>query len=126
VLLRPAGNDAYVVVTGAMVPDLCDSVPILGPMPDPWKMQLLDQLDHPRPQPHYVNTATGKTIREDPRLGPLPPDWVRVRGEWQPSLPVYVDHFRNTATEEVIHWDPRLDPDVLRDKGVVLRTFRLQ
>ena len=125
-LLRPAINDTYVVVMGAMVPALRDSVPLLGPMPDSWKMQILDQLDHPRPQPHYVNTATGETTREDPRLGPLPPDWIRVTGEWQRSMPVYVDHFRNTRTGEVIHWDPRLEEEALRNKGVALTTFRLQ
>ncbi|KFY58772.1 hypothetical protein V496_05975 [Pseudogymnoascus sp. VKM F-4515 (FW-2607)] len=46
-LLRPVGNDYYVVVAGAMIPDLCDSVSILGPLPDPWKMQFLDLPGHP-------------------------------------------------------------------------------
>ncbi|OBT83001.1 hypothetical protein VE02_08256 [Pseudogymnoascus sp. 03VT05] len=96
-LLRPAGNDSYAIVTGAMIPGLCN-VFILGQLPHPWKMQLVDQLGHPEPQPHYINLETGVTTREDPRLGSLPPDWVRVQGEWQTSQPIFVDHFQNVMT----------------------------
>lgn len=109
-----------------MIPGLCDSVSILGSLPDPWKMQLLDQPGHPEPQPHYINPDTGVTTREDPRLGPLPADWVRVQGKWQASQPGFVDHFRNVMTGEVIYWDLRLDADALRDRGVVIKTFLLK
>ncbi|KFY34128.1 hypothetical protein V494_07032 [Pseudogymnoascus sp. VKM F-4513 (FW-928)] len=105
-LLRPVDNDAYVVIAGVMVPDLCDSVSILGPLPTPWKMRLIDQIDHPRPQPHYTNTVTNETSREDPRLGPLPPGWDRIQGKWRPSQPVYVDHFQNVITGEYLKSRP--------------------
>ncbi|OBT80261.1 hypothetical protein VF21_00609 [Pseudogymnoascus sp. 05NY08] len=125
-LLRPPGNDSYVVVTGAMIPGLCNSASILGQLPHPWKIQLVDQLGHPEPQPHYINSETGVTTREDPRLGSLPPDWIRVQGEWQTSQPIFVDHFQNVMTGQVVHWDPRLDVDSLRDRGVAIKTFLLK
>ncbi|OBT98355.1 hypothetical protein VE01_03036 [Pseudogymnoascus verrucosus] len=125
-ILRPAGDDAYVVITGALVPSLCDSVSILSPLPDGWKIKLIDDRDHPQPQPHYTNNATNETTREDPRLGPLPPGWIRVQGEWQHSQPIFVEHFQNVMTGEVVHWDLRLDADALRDRGVAIKTFLLK
>lgn len=113
----------FSVIDPAFVYGLDDCVALLGPLPWPWIVQAaaLDMEDM-----KFHNTQTGYLSEEDPRLGPLSPDWRRVsKGLRTGDDPVTFQRFVNTRTGEMITHDPRLDRDALIARGVVVRNFTL-
>lgn len=74
----------------------------------------------------FYNAETKITRDEDPRLGPLPEEWEAVnRGERTSEDPRIYRCFKNKRTGEIVNSDPRMEPEVLRGRGVELRTFAL-
>ena len=130
-LLRPYPHslaDRFIVVGPCYVHGLMDSEALLGPLPEPWSIQLA--------QGYVVqifrNSTTGVLAWDDPRLDPLPPEeWERVKVDEFRGVkrtrddPILVQYFRNKRTGRVIDSDPRLLPSSLGKRGVKLSAFRL-
>ena len=120
-------GQAYKIIGIGCIHDLCDGVGLLGPLPKQWRMQFLEveESDIPHPQPHYVNEETGEKTREDPRLGELPKNWIRVKKSWNRGEPRFIDHFQNIDSGEVLCSDPRLSFCALRERGTLIEGLRL-
>lgn len=74
----------------------------------------------------FYNAETQTTCAEDPRLGPLSEKWEVVDREDRISEdPRIFKCFKNKQTGEIVKSDPRMEPEVLRARGVKLRTFAL-
>ncbi|KAF2826971.1 HET-domain-containing protein [Ophiobolus disseminans] len=97
---------------------------LLGDLPDGWKT--VGHLDtygdfHER----FIDPANPSVFSEDPRLGPLPSDWIRVVAPDRQWPSKKVNAFQNTVTGQILHSDPRMLSDALRARGVPLKEFRL-
>jgi len=101
-----------------------DATRLLGPLPAPWKLQLVPD-DTNDLICQFFNTDTKETTIEDPRLPALASEWERFESPRTKDDPEYYQRFRNTVTGEVMNSDPRMLPDALRARGVALRTFQL-
>jgi hypothetical protein len=95
---------------------------VLGQVQEPRKVQF--GMDGARMVPQYLNTVTKEIVTEDPRLGPLPPQWEPMRSI-DPADDYQNARFRNNLTGELINSDPRLLPEALEKRGVKLQTFQL-
>lgn len=126
-MLRPTASERFQVVGESYVHGLCNSAAILGPVPEAWKIELfaLDGKDQ-RSWPSFVNTSTGISTWQDPRLPPLPPGWERIE---HPELSTDGDllyyRFKSNASNETTEFDPRLSPEALEARGVKLEKFQL-
>jgi hypothetical protein len=100
-----------------------DAKSILGPMPDPWKIQMwkIDGWNIP----YFFNTATKTYSTEDPRLPPLPPQWEKNQRKRTQDDPYFFGEFRNRETGEIMNSDPRMLPAALEQRGVRLESLRL-
>jgi hypothetical protein len=78
---------------------------ILGKLPQPWDVGIENDIDGYRLS-KYTNSLTGSITFEDPRLGPLSPDWVRL-DEDDPNFPGR-PLFKNQITGERTWLDLRL------------------
>ncbi|KAK6606664.1 hypothetical protein H4I95_04313 [Botrytis cinerea] len=121
IVLRPTKSGEFLVVGSYFIHGLMDGEALLGPIPSPWKTELYRRKDSGY-STHFVK-PNEKTL-DDPRLPPLPFEWVEVNrddGPW----PIGKYHFRNTVTGESMDSDPRMLPDALVKRGVNLQKFRL-
>jgi len=77
-LIRPAVElkDTFHLVGICFVPGLLDGESLLGRLPDKWKLQMI--FEDGSYVPTYMDTSTGHSQSEDPRLQPLDPNWVKI------------------------------------------------
>jgi hypothetical protein len=125
ILLRPVGEDRYIVVGDTYTHGFCDAEAVVGQLEEPWIIRVTIVGDDSEFRPTYYNTATNTTVYEDPRLGPLPPPWVAIPKNVDEEPYPWRTIFRNSDTGEEMEFDPRLLPESLRARGVPLRTFHL-
>ncbi|MCJ1432890.1 hypothetical protein MMC27_002248 [Xylographa pallens] len=97
VLLRPAARGGWLVVGSSHVHGFMDGEGVLGPLPKPWKIHLVD-IDHYL-VPQYVNTGTNEAFLDDPRLPPLDPQWSMTTRQRTQDDPWLFRDFRNAETE---------------------------
>ncbi|KAL8923091.1 MAG: hypothetical protein Q9208_004775 [Pyrenodesmia sp. 3 TL-2023] len=120
-LLRPDGNDNYLVVGECYVDGIMTGEAILGELPKDWKLVRKSFPEQRTGRRAYLNGETGETHLRDPRLGPLPGGWSIIDHE---KMNAY-NRYMNKTTGENTHIDPRLEPDALRQRGVQLQEFQL-
>jgi hypothetical protein len=122
-LLRKESLGKYSVVGQCFQDGLETAEGLLGHLPNEFVMQMR------RPNgiylPFFIDMNEGKVREEDPRLGKVPDNWVKL--DFTPSQddPIHAVKYRNEETGEILNSDPRLRPDTLRSRGVQLQTFRL-
>jgi len=127
-LLRrvPGRKEEYHVVGGCYVQSLMLGELFLGNLPDNWR--------------YHSKQANGmldikfafkdqKPTCDDPRLGPLPPDW-EFRGDGIAKAKIGVDDsgrrwYENVRTGEETWSDPRMTSEGLRARGVAIKDFIL-
>ena len=139
-ILRPKGENKFQVIGEACYHGFMDCEVFLGPVPSS-----LRQIAHYAGEESYLQWAhfdanSGGVYIEDPRLGPLPPNWTR-RGHLQEaqylnaettqklidfreiSYPTFV----NGETGEVMTGgaDPRISIEAFEARGVKFQTFNL-
>ncbi|KAL8365197.1 hypothetical protein RB595_004145 [Gaeumannomyces hyphopodioides] len=128
----------YTVMGECFIHGLQDAAALLGPLPEPWRVELTAGHGN-RLSVWFVNhgktaatttTADPVRTREDPRLMkvPLPGAWERLRGRRgsgeqdgdgeEADDPEMFDYFRNRDTGEVVNSDPRMMPEALEARGV--------
>lgn len=126
-LLRthPSISSAYLVIGPCFVHGLLDAESLLGPLPHPWKLQmLLNNLGYQTA--HFFNEKSGEVVEEDPRLPPLPEKWRCVRREATSEDPWdFVADWVNNETGVVLNSDPRMEEEVLRERGVTVEWLEL-
>jgi hypothetical protein len=121
-ILRPKADGSYKLIGAAYCDGFMSGEALLGPLPD--SFELLWRKDENMAgggYPSYRHNETGKFQVEDPRKGPLPPEWQIKSHEkdqfWQ--------LFANDETGEETPHDPRLTSKELRKRGVPLQVFNL-
>ncbi|RDL38024.1 uncharacterized protein BP5553_05457 [Venustampulla echinocandica] len=124
ILLRQNATENFQVVGACGIHGLSDSASLLGPLPKPWKVEIVSYSSI-LPNYQFVNAVTGEVTLEDPRLEPLPEEWERFESPWTPDDPEFFQRFRNRTNGEEINSDPRIFPEALKARGVPLRTFQL-
>jgi hypothetical protein len=125
VVLRPSGRgpDHFSVVGECFVYGLHDAIPLLGPLPHPWR-GIAAWVHGDRRVVRFLNTETKEKTMEDPRLEPSP-EWERIDKKLDKDDPTLYDFFKHKGTGEIINYEPRLEPDKLEAKGVKLTWFSL-
>ncbi|KAK8022039.1 hypothetical protein PG993_012806 [Apiospora rasikravindrae] len=125
ILLRQTEDGGKFRVVGeCYIHGLDDTSGLLSQLPEGWSVQIKrDDSGHARYS--YRNCKTDSTTRQDPRLGPLPQDWVHSNHPRRAGTPSLWDCFENTKTGEVMDSDPRLLPRALEISGVTLETLYL-
>ncbi|KAM7184991.1 Heterokaryon incompatibility protein (HET) domain containing protein [Naviculisporaceae sp. PSN 640] len=121
---NPLESNTFTVVGNAYTYGLGDATALLGPLPEPWSIQIFGDVEEPTVA-KFWNAETGKPSEDDPRLGPLPDEWKRVYRDRTADDPYIFQPFLNRVTGETITHDPRMSPEALRARGVNLRTFTL-
>lgn len=123
-LLRPLPNGLFTVVGECFVYGLNDGIALLGPFPEHWRVQILNDFTGQFGTYRFFNAQTGALSDEDPRLGPLR-GWERMSVVRTGDDPATFQCFRNNITGEVIKSDPRVSPEGLAARGVGVTTFSL-
>lgn len=123
--LRESSTGQYQVVGECFVHGLHDSMSLLGMLPEPWKVSINWDSDG-LARYSFVNSLTGEATTDDPRLGELPKEWVRVENDLgrTPDDPEIYERFQNLVTGEILDSDPRMSPELLQQRGVKLRSFQ--
>ncbi|CAJ2501338.1 Uu.00g041910.m01.CDS01 [Anthostomella pinea] len=107
--LRPCGGGRFLVVGGCFVEGISQGEALLGTLPHGVRTVSIYVEAYGRYYPGLVDSSSGKTFFEDPRLA---------------SLPLDLGDFRIRLSK-----DPRatmvIDPDVLQARGVDIKTFSL-
>ena len=122
-ILRPDGASHYTIVRECFVDGMMTGEALLGKLPDNWSF--VNKWFPQFQSRHYVflDSDTGNTQLEDPRLGPLPAGWCNANMS-KPELPW--NWYVNNDTGEVAGIrDPRLTVNALKARGVDLQEFRL-
>lgn len=124
-LIRPVdeSKDEFGLIGICFVPGLLDGERLLGPLPDNWKLQMI--FKNGSYVPTYINTSTGNSQPEDPRLPPLDPNWVKITRERTQDDPYFFQWFKDQERGLIMNSDPRLLPTALEKRGVVLDYFKL-
>lgn len=125
-LLRPTNSGQHTVVGQCHIRGLDDSTSLLGPLPEPWTVQMYRDGPMSSREVMYLNGDTGVETAEDPRLGTLPEGWKRVEHhQRRQEDPAIFSVFLNCDTGETMNSDPRLSPEYLSAKGVQLEMLEL-
>jgi hypothetical protein len=121
VILRPTNKGEHMVVGESSIHGFMDAETFLGSLGS-WEVRIgfRDKV-----QPCFINTKNGAVTTDDPRLGPLPPEWEPIDGPETVVDETHFAWFKNKATEEEMDSDPRMLPEALEKRGVKLETFRL-
>ena len=126
ILLRPQPNNKFQVLGECLIFGLNDANAFLGPLPSPWAAHVFSDSTGLFTVLRFYNSETKTTCDDDPRLGPLPEEWEAVdRGERTSEDPRIFRCFKNKLTGKIVNSDPRMEPEILRGRGVELRTFTL-
>ncbi|CAM1510676.1 Fc.00g010110.m01.CDS01 [Cosmosporella sp. VM-42] len=123
VVLRRDGKKNYHLISQCYLHGFMDGEGILGPLPRPWKAVLYSSVNNS--DTRYRDCTTGKEVLEDPRLGNLPPGWVRIKRKSELGEGFIHDDFLNTVTGDMMNSDPRLLPEGLKFCGRAPNVFRL-
>ena len=121
IVLRPTEKGDFVVVGDSYVHEIMTGDLFLGPVSKDW--QRVWRYDE-KTQGYwdaFINREKGLWQIEDPRLGPLPDDWVK---EDHPMQHVY-HMFSKKSSDFRTKVDPRMSPEALRTRGVDIRDFDL-
>ncbi|KAI9646426.1 hypothetical protein NHQ30_004418 [Ciborinia camelliae] len=123
-ILRPTPSGEFLVVGSYFIHGLMDGEAILGPVPSTCKVELYRRKDSGY-STHFVK-ASNKTTLDDPRLPPLPSEWIEINRDDGPCpWPIRRSSFKNVVTGESMDSDPRMLPEALMERGVKLQQFRL-
>jgi hypothetical protein len=124
-ILRTTHHDPqyFSVIGECFVYGLHDSIPLLGPLPQPWT-GIAAWVEGDRRCLRFLNTKTHEVTKNDPRLEPLL-EWERTEKEVDGDDPTLYDFFQHKDTGQVINYDPRLEPDKLETTGIQLTWFSL-
>jgi hypothetical protein len=123
IVIRPKSDHIYQVVGEAFVYAFRDANALLGPLPEPWLVQVSES-DNFRSMFHFLNQKTGEVTDSDPRMAPLV-GWERLAVERGASDPLTCQKYRNIDNGLVVNYDPRLSLDALELRGLKFETFRL-
>jgi len=124
IILRPAADSSYKVVGPCYVHGLWDGEPILGRLPQPWIMKLI-QDETGIEIPMWLNAETSEKTLEDPRLGDLPPGWTRILRNRVMEDPLTFATFENLETGEMLDHDPRVSIEILKARNLPIETLAL-
>ncbi|KAL8878535.1 MAG: hypothetical protein Q9198_003674 [Flavoplaca austrocitrina] len=120
-VLRPKGNNAYLVVGEAYIDGLMTGEAFLGPLPSNWQyVHRYDATTGCRWET-FIDRVQNKYQSEDPRVGSLPEGWVEDEHREQHLYAIY----RNVEQDYTTTDDPRMLPSALRAKNVELTEFNL-
>lgn len=123
IILRPGSSQFHEVVGDAYCDGIMDGEALLGPLPGRWERRTVHDGDMSSPWfSTFVDTDTGVTQPEDPRLGNLPKGWSRKSHENERLWTQFVNESGEVFDKG---WDPRLLPEALRERGVNLNFFKL-
>lgn len=122
-VFRPEG-ETYKVLGECFVTTLRDAAALLGPLPEPWRVECKNYTNSGTHRFYYVNTANDVHTFEDPRLEPLN-GWESLGTVLPGENGRLSASFRNVTTGEIMNSDPRLLPQELKRLGVDLKTFML-
>ena len=120
-ILHPRHDKQYIVVGECYVHGMMTGEILLGPLPTGW--QLVHRTDEQSQEKSdgFINREKGIWQIKDPRLGPLPDDWVMENRDRQHIF----ECFRNESTGSVTSLDPRMSTEALHARGVNLKAFDL-
>ncbi|CAO1603224.1 hypothetical protein XANCAGTX0491_006816 [Xanthoria calcicola] len=122
IVLRPRGNEGYLVVGEAYVHGLMTGEAFLGPLPTNWQRVIRYDETTRRHWDAFIDRGRNVWQIEDPRLGgPLPDGWVEENHSEQHVYTKY----RNIREDYETEIDPRMTASALRARNVELQEFRL-
>lgn len=123
IIVRQKSDGTYRVIGEAFVYALRDANALLGPLPEPWSVQMSES-DGLRHVFHFLNRKTGEVTDDDPRLGPMI-GWERLAVERGAADPITCQKYMNTETGLVVNYDPRLSLEALEARGLKFGKFAL-
>ena len=124
VVLRPNQSGDYELISICYIHGPANSEALVGPLPSGWSQRIQSAFAGRTGYfTAYVRDGMEDTICDDPRLGTLPEEWERVRGD---NLKAMRLQYRHRITGEVASFDPRLNSDALEARGIKLQTFRIR
>lgn len=123
IIVRQKSNGTYQVIGEAFVYALRDANALLGPLPEPWSVQMSES-DGLRHVFHFLNRKTGEVTDDDPRLDPAI-EWERLADERSATDPINCQKYTNIETGLVVNYDPRLSLEALEARGLKFRAFAL-
>ncbi|KAI0192103.1 heterokaryon incompatibility protein-domain-containing protein [Xylaria flabelliformis] len=124
-IVRPSqSGDGFKIIGPCQLHGIMDGEAILGDVPDPWKVEFYRD-DMGVSVPHFRNTETDQLTTEDPRLGPLPDGWERVKRDRRVNDPRWFDCFVNKVSGETLNADPRMREGELKERGITLKNFKI-
>jgi hypothetical protein len=121
-LLRSVEDGSFQVVGPCHMHGLMDGEALLGPLLQPWIIQM--RRVHGWWAQHFYNSETEDLVMEDPRLPQLDEQWERYQGDGILQDPSYLYTYMNKETGEV-RSDPRMSSEALIERGIELRKFSL-
>ncbi|KAL8833889.1 MAG: hypothetical protein Q9170_004036 [Blastenia crenularia] len=121
VLLRANDTSQYTVVGECYIHDFMDGEAFLGLLPRNWQRVARYDEATQISRDAFIDRENGLCQTEDPRLGPLPENWVVEDHPMQHLWARYRDLTRDFASI----YDPRMRVSSLRDIGVSIEDFEL-
>jgi hypothetical protein len=121
---QPASPDQFQVAGSCYLHGIITDESLIEPLPSQFRIQYVRGKFGVN-MPHYLNNSIKELADEDPRLGPISPDWERAPAERTSDDPSMFTRFKNKVSGEMINSDPRLFPEALEARGVKLETFTL-
>jgi len=107
------------VIGECFVHGLSDAVSLISPLTPPWRV--VGGWGHGiRYLFRFLNTETGESTAEDPRLTPFECGWERIDHEPDANDPELYDFFKHKETGAIMNSDPRMLPEILEANGVKL------
>lgn len=122
-IVRHKDDGTYQVVGEAFVYALRDANALLGPLPEPWCVQISES-DGLRSVFHFLNREADEATDNDPRLGPMI-GWERLDVERVVDDPLTCQKYWNRGTGQVVNFDPRMSFDALEARGLKFKGFAL-
>ncbi|KAI0968156.1 HET-domain-containing protein [Xylaria arbuscula] len=125
-ILRPTSAGEYEIVGDCYLHSVMDGEALLGALPHPWKVKLLNDERGFR-IPKFYNSDSIEIREYDPRLDSIPilAEWELIEFQWTREDPNTCRKFRNKATGEIINSDPRLFPEALLERGILVKSITL-
>ncbi|KAH7371678.1 heterokaryon incompatibility protein-domain-containing protein [Pyrenochaeta sp. MPI-SDFR-AT-0127] len=132
-ILRKERSEEYTFIRCAHIHGLMEGEALLGPLPENWTV-IMEQDQHGHARPVYIHSTArkGTSFRHrrnetrtfnDPRIGPLSPQWTLASSVSVPWTYRTQDQYENQTTGRIVHSDPRLLPRALKARGIKLEKF---
>ena len=120
--LRAVSEDTWVIVGPCYIHGIMDGSALLSACPSNFRPIQQACPSDGAYHPAIVDTSTGRTQINDPRLNePLPAGWEVIEHKNEQCFQM----FKDTETGRATKYDSRLFADALRARGVKLRSFKL-